>query len=345
MDIRQQLELINLLMEINNIMIDLSTEYMGLTLKNPIIAASSGLTDTVAKVKSLEDNGIGAVVLKSIFEEQIRMEIDSLGMNNQFNSYTDSEEYLAYYTRQHNVSEYLKLIKESKEAVDIPIIASINCYSIGEWVEFVQKIEQAGADGIELNIFMMPGDTQLKSADIENKYFEIIQSVLKNTKLPVAVKLSSYFSGMGEIFTRISNTGIKGMVLFNRFYSPDVNLDKEEIVSSRIFSLPEENAMSIRWIGILSGKVACDMVASTGIQDGNDVLKNILVGAKAVQVASTLYKNSAKHVSVMLKQMESWMEQKKYNSIKEIVGKLNYSKLNSEIYERSQFMKYYSSYE
>ncbi len=326
-------------------MIDLSTEYMGLKLKNPIIAASSGLTDTVAKVKDLEENGVGAVVLKSLFEEQIRMEIDSLGTNNMFNSYSDSENYVAYYTRQHNVSEYLRLIEDSKAAVDIPIIASINCYSIGEWVEFAQKIEEAGANGIELNIFIMPGDTQLKSEDIEYKYFDIIQSVRKNTKLPIAVKLSSYFSGMGEILTRISNSGVKGMVLFNRFYSPDVDLDNEKIVSSRIFSLPEENAMSIRWIGMLSDKVACDMAASTGINDGNDVLKNILVGAKAVQVASTLYKNKTKYVSVMLQQMESWMQQKKYSSIKEIVGKLNYSKLNSESYERAQFMKYYSSYE
>ena len=326
-------------------MIDLSTEYMGLKLRNPIIAASSGLTDSVKKVENLEKNGVGAVVLKSLFEEQIRMEIDSLGMNNKFNSYAESENYVAYYTRQHNVSEYLKLIEESKAAVDIPIIASINCYSIGEWVEFAQKIEDAGADGIELNIFIIPGDTQLKSEEVENKYFDIIQSVQKNTKLPIAVKLSSYFSGMGEILTRISNTGVKGMVLFNRFYSPDVDLDNEKIVSSRIFSLPEENAMSIRWIGMLSNKVACDMAASTGITSGNDVLKNILVGAKAVQIASTLYKNSVNHVSLMLQQMENWMQQKKYSSIQEIIGKLNYSKSNLEIYERAQFMKYYSSYE
>ncbi len=286
-------------------MIDLSTEYMGLKLRNPIIAASSGLTDTVDKVKNLEESGVGAVVLKSLFEEQIRMEIDSLGTNNMFNSYSDSENYIAYYTRQHKVSEYLSLIEDSKEAVNIPVIASISCYSIGEWTEFAQKIEEAGADGIELNIFIMPGDIHLKSEDIEQKYFDIIKSVQKNTKLPLSVKLSSYFSGMGELLNRISNTGIKGMVLFNRFYSPDVDLDNEKIVSSRIFSSQEENAMCIRWIGMLSDKVACDLLASTGIKDGNDVLKNILVGAKAVQVASILYKNSEKHISVMLQQMET----------------------------------------
>jgi dihydroorotate dehydrogenase (fumarate) len=326
-------------------MIDLSTEYMGLKLKNPIIAASSGMTDSVEKVKILAKNGVGAIVLKSLFEEQIRMEIDSLGTNNMFNSYNDAENYISFYTKQNTVNEYLKLIAESKKAVNIPVIASINCYSMGEWVEFAQKIEKAGADGIELNMFIMPGDTETKGEVIEKKYFDIIENITANTNLPVAVKLSHYFSGMGEILSRISKANIKAMVLFNRFYSPDVDLDKEEIVASRILSLPEENSMSIRWIGMLSNKISCDIAASTGIMSGNDALKNIMVGASVVQVASTLYKNSAKHIGVMLQEMEGWMKQKEYNSIKEIKGKLNYSKLNMELYERAQFMKYYSSYE
>lgn len=285
------------------------------------------------------------MVLKSLFEEQIRMEIDSLGMNNMFNSYADTESYIAFYTQQNAISEYLKLIQDAKQAVDIPIIASINCYSMGEWVEFTEKIEKAGADGIELNMFILPGNTETKGEDIEQKYFDIIENVTKHTSLPVAVKLSYYFSGMAEIFKRISETKIKGMVLFNRFYSPDVDLEKEEIVSSRIFSLPEENSMCIRWIGMLSGKLSADIVASTGITDGNDVLKNILVGAKAVQVASALYKNKPGHIAHMLQQIESWLKQKGYGSLNEIRGKLNYSKLNMERYERAQFMKYYSSYE
>ncbi|MDK2977731.1 MAG: hypothetical protein PWP52_445 [Bacteroidales bacterium] len=326
-------------------MIDLSTEYMGLKLKNPIIAASSGLTDTAEKVKKLEDSGVGAVVLKSLFEEQIRMEVDSLGMNNMFNTYSDNENYIAFYTKQNTVNEYLTLIKDSKAKVNIPVIASINCYSMGEWVEFAQKIEEAGADGIELNMFILPGDTELKGEKIEQKYFDIIQKVQEHTSLPIAVKLSYYFSGMGEILKRISQTGIKGMVLFNRFYNPDVDLENEKIKPSRIFSVPEENSMCIRWIGLLLGKVNCDMAASTGIDDGYTALKNILVGAKAVQVASTLYQNKLGHINQMLKHMESWMQKKGYNSVQEIIGKLNYSKHNVELYERAQFMKYYSSYE
>jgi dihydroorotate dehydrogenase (fumarate) len=318
---------------------------MGLKLKNPIIAASSGMTDSVDKIKKLADSGVAAVVLKSLFEEQIRMEIDSLGMNNMFDSYADTENYIAFYTKQNAVTDYLKLIQNSKKAVDIPVIASINCYSMGEWVEFAEKIEKAGADGIELNMFILPGDTEIKGEEIEQKYFDIIENVTKHTSLPISVKLSHYFSGMGEIFKRISETQIKGMVLFNRFYSPDVDLDKEEIISSRIFSLPEENTMCIRWIGMLANKVSADLVASTGIMDGNDVLKNILIGAKAVQVASTLYKNKPAHIGVMLQQIEDWLKQKGYKSINEIRGKLNTSKLNMERYERAQFMKYYSSYE
>ncbi|MEA2106234.1 MAG: dihydroorotate dehydrogenase-like protein [Bacteroidota bacterium] len=326
-------------------MIDLSTEYMGLKLKNPIIAASSGLTDTAEKVKKLEDSGVGAVVLKSLFEEQIRMKVDSLGMNNMFNTYSDNENYIAFYTKQNTVNEYLTLIKDSKAKVNIPVIASINCYSMGEWVEFTQKIEEAGADGIELNMFILPGDIEQKGEEIEQKYFDIIRKVQEHTSLPVAVKLSYYFSGMGEILKRISQTGIKGMVLFNRFYNPDVDLENEKIKPSRIFSVPEENSMCIRWIGLLSGKVTCDMAASTGIDDGYGALKNILVGAKAVQVASALYQNKLEHINQMLTQMESWMQNKGYNSIQEIIGKLNYSKHNVELYERAQFMKYYSSYE
>lgn len=326
-------------------MIDLSTKYMGLKLKNPIIASSSGLTDTAKKVKKLEESGVGAVVLKSLFEEQIRMEVDSLGMNNMFNTYSDNENYIAFYTKQNTVNEYLNLIKDSKAKVNIPVIASINCYSMGEWVEFAQKIEKAGADGIELNMFILPGDTERKGEEIEQKYFDILRKVQEHTTLPIAVKLSYYFSGMGEILTRISQTGIKGMVLFNRFYNPDVDLENEKIKPSRIFSVPEENSMCIRWIGLLSGKVNCDMAASTGIDDGYTALKNMLVGAKAVQVASTLYQNKLEHINQMLTQMESWMQKKGYNSVQEIIGKLNYSKHNVELYERAQFMKYYSSYE
>ena len=324
-------------------MIDLSTKYMGFELKNPIIASSSGMTDSVDKIKNLEVNGVGAVVLKSLFEEQITMEIDKIIAENTYNKYGDAEDYIEYYTRKYNVDNYLKLIEQSKEQVDIPVIASLNSFSVGRWVSFAERIESAGADGLELNLFIMPSDQKFNGQEIEEIYFDIIKNIRKNTSLPIAVKLSPYFSSMADSLIKMSKEDIDAIVLFNRFYSPDVDLENEEIVSSKIFSLPEENSMSIRWIGMLSDKVKCDMAASTGIFNGYDTLKNLLVGAKAVQVASTLYKNTAKQIGVMLQQMEGWMIQKGYESLDEIIGKLSYKKIERPmIYERAQFMKYFS---
>lgn len=317
---------------------------MGFKLKNPIIAASSGMTDTAGKVKNLEINGASAVVLKSLYEEQIMMEIDSITNKNPYNnSYTEAENYVSFYTRKHNLDNYLRLIEDSKRQVEIPVIASLNCFSVGQWVNFAEKIESAGADALELNLFILPGDQKFSGQEIEEIYFDIIRGVRKNTKLPVAIKVSTYFSGMADSLIKLSKEDISALVLFNHFYSPTVDLEKEQIVSSRLFSVPEENAMCIRWIGLVSDKVQCDLAASGGIYDGNDVMKNLLVGAKAVQVASTLYKNSAHQISFMLQQMENWMEAKGYKSLDEIIGKLSYKKvINPTIYERAQFMKYYS---
>ena len=323
-------------------MIDLSTNYMGFDLKNPIVASSSGMTDTVDKVKNLEMNGAAAVVLKSLFEEQIMMEIDKTATDNIMDKYGDADDYISYYTRKLNVDNYLRLIEQCKDQVNIPVIASLNSYSVGRWVDFAEKIEAAGADGLELNLFIMPSDQKFSGPEIEDIYFDIIRGVRKNTQLPIAVKLSPYFSGMADSLIKMSQEDISAIVLFNRFYSPDVDLDNEEIVSSRIFSLPEENSMCIRWIGMLSDKVKCDMAASTGIVNGYDVLKNLLVGAKATQVASTLYKNTAKQIEVMLGQMNNWMEEKGYRSLDEIIGKLSHKKIDKPmLYERAQFMKYF----
>jgi len=325
---------------------NLTTKYMGFNLKNPIIAASSGMTDTVDKVKNLYMNGVGAIVLKSLFEEQIMMEIDAVATSNIYNNYGDADDYISYYTRKHNIDNYLRLIEGSKAEVDVPVIASLNCFSVGRWVNFAERIEAAGADALELNMFILPADQKFNSSEIEEIYFDIIRSIRKNTKLPIALKLSSYFTGLADSFIKLSKEEISAMVLFNRFYSPDVDLETEEIVSSRIFSLQQENANCIRWIGMLSDKVSCDLAASTGIVDGYDVLKNLMVGAKAVQVASTIYKNTGKHINVMLQQMESWLSQKGYNSLQEIIGKLSHKKVEKPmIYERAQFMRYFNSEE
>jgi len=325
--------------------IDLSTKYMGLQLKNPLIASSSGMTDSVEKIKILEDNGIGAVVLKSIFEEQILREINSLGINNMYGSYQDAENYVSFYTREHNLNNYLQLISDAKKEVKIPIIASISCISDNEWVEYAKKIKKAGADGIELNMFILPSDTTLNGREIEQVYFDVVRSIKQQVDIPIALKLGSYFSGMADTLVQLSNTGISGMVLFNRFYTPDIDLDTEKVVSSNIYSSPEDNGNTLRWISILSGKTGCNLAASTGIHDGNTLIKNLLAGANAIQIASVLYKKEPAYISEILKDLENWMISKKYTKLNELIGKLSHKNIKKPmVYERAQFMKYYSNH-
>jgi dihydroorotate dehydrogenase (fumarate) len=325
--------------------IDLSTTYMGLELRNPIIAASSGLTDSVVKIKELDKQGVGAIVLKSIFEEQIIREIDAQGVNNMYGTYQDAENYVSFYTREHNLNNYTQLIQDAKNTVEIPIIASINCISKGEWIDYAKRIAEAGANGIEINLFIMPADAKKTGAEYEQAYFDIANSIKQQIDIPVALKLSSYFSGLANTIVKLSETGISSLVLFNRFYSPDIDLDSEKIVSGNIYSSASDNGNTLRWMSLLHGKVSCSIAASTGIHSWESVIKNIMAGANAVQIASVLYEKGITHVPVMLKEMESWMASKNYNSIKEIIGKLSSAKINNPMmYERAQFMKYFSNH-
>lgn len=324
-------------------MANLLTNYMGLELKNPIIVASSGLTDTAKKIVELEKNGAAAVVLKSLFEEQILMDIDEQRVNNMYDSFTDAENYVGYYTKRHKVEEYLQLIRDSKAETSIPVIASINCVSAYEWTEFAVKIQEAGADALELNAFIMPSDEKTLGCKIEEIYFDIINKVKEKVTIPISLKISFYFSGMANFGVELSNTGISSLVLFNRFYRPDIDMDNLKITSAHIYSTPEENAMVLRWIGILSGKVSCDIAATTGIHSGETVLKNLLVGAKAVQISSVIYKKGPEVIQVMLNEMNAWLDEKGFKSVTEIIGKLKQSELvKPMIYERAQFMKYFS---
>jgi len=324
-------------------MANISTKYLGIELKSPVIVGSSPLTDTVEKVKKLADAGAGAVVLKSLFEEQIIMDVDTQRVNNMYDSFGDAENYLTYYTKQKNIGDYLDLIKSCKNEVDIPIIASINCMSHGEWVEFALKMEDAGADALELNVFVLPADTGYTGFDYEKSYFDIINQISDVVSIPVSVKMSNYFSGVANFFMRLSQTDIKGMVLFNRFYSPDVDIEKEKVINQSFNSLAVDNSMVLRWMGILAPKVACDLASSTGIVDGESVIKNMLVGAKAVQVVSSIIKNGSKVITEMNKSLENWMDSKKYDETKDFIGKLSQKNIRKPIlFERTQFMKYFS---
>ncbi len=328
-------------------MINLETQYLGLKLRNPIIAGSSGLTNSVENIVELEKNGVGAIVLKSLFEEQIHNSASHTLMQDETaNLYPEAEDYIRNYTEQNEMNNYLKLIEEAKAAVSIPIIASINCINDKEWMDYAQKIESAGADALELNIAVLPSDPGRESADNEKVYFEIAREITQKINIPVSIKLSYYFSGLAKTFISLSWTGIKGMVLFNRFFSPDIDIEHEEVKSSFVFSSPAEIALPLRWIAMLSPLVKCDLAASTGIHNGSGVIKQLLAGARAVQVASTLYQKGFQEIGTMLNELESWMDRHNYQAIDDFRGKLSVAQTsNPAVYERIQFMKHFSGIE
>jgi dihydroorotate dehydrogenase (fumarate) len=328
-------------------MVNLEASYMGLKLKNPIIVGSSGLTNSVENIIEIAKHGAGAVVLKSLFEEQIKHAASSTIVQNEYgNTYPEAEDYIRNYTREKDVANYLKLIEDSKKVVDIPIIASINCISDTEWITFAKQIEGAGADALELNVFVLPSNPDRDGSQNEAVYFDIIEKILKVVKIPVALKISHYFSSLAKTVTKLSWTGIKGIVLFNRFFSPDIDIENLEIKTTNVFSNPSELAISLRWIAMMSAHVSCDLAASTGVHDGKALIKQLLAGAKAVQIASVLYKKGFKEIETMLEVLENWMERKNYTRLDQFIGKMSIAQTeNPAAYERVQFMKHFSGIE
>ncbi len=321
---------------------DLKTRYLGLTLRNPLIVGSSGLTDSADKVKKAEDNNAGAVVLKSLFEEQIKAETDKVVFSG-MNDYPEAYEYIEEYTKHKALSEYLELISESKKNVDIPVIASINCIDDDEWTSFAKDMEEAGADAIELNISLLPSDPFKESGETEKMYFKITEKVKKTVSVPVSLKMSYYSAGLARLIYKLSATdNVQGVTLFNRFYNPDIDIETLELVSSNVFSSPDEYILPLRWIALLSDKIDADMAATTGIHSGNSMAKQILAGASVVHIVSALYKNGLEYINTILKEFEEVMSKHHINSVEEMKGKLSFHKLNyNKTYERIQFMKYF----
>ncbi len=328
-------------------MVDLKTKYMGLELKNPIIVGSSGLTNSVENIIEIEKNGASAVVLKSLFEEQIMQDISKIiSQDEHSNMYPEATDYIVNYSKDTAVGNYLQLIKDAKAAVNIPVIASVNCVSSAEWVSFAAKIEEAGADALELNVFILPSDPRKTGEENEKVYLDIIHQVQKVVSIPIAIKLSYYFSSLAKTALSLSWTGISGMVLFNRFFSPDIDIDKFEVKPTNIFSTAEELPISLRWVAMLSSRLHCDIAASTGVHDGEAVVKQLLAGAKAVQISSVLYKNGFGEINIMLTKLKKWMEKHSFSSVDDFIGKMSIKKTeNPAAYERVQFMKYFSGIE
>ena len=342
-------------------MADLSTQYLGLNLKNPVIVGSSGMTGTIEGVVHAAENGAGAVVLKSIFEEQILHEMESYlnetekdninsfhkgyqsVLNEREYDYEEAYSYLADHAKDLTLRKYLAFVTEAKKAVAIPVIASINCTTAYDWHYFARRIEEAGADALELNVYVLPSNTMKNSAENEKVYFDIIEAVLKQVKIPVSLKIGYYFSGLATTAIELSKTGISGLVLFNRPFHPDININKLEIHSKYLLSDPSEYSHVLRWIALLSGRVVCPLVATTGIHTAETAIKQILAGATAIEVVSAIYKHGYPVISEIINGINLWMDEKGYKTLDGFRGKMNQQGIaNPAEFERVQFMRLYS---
>ncbi|MCD7935706.1 MAG: dihydroorotate dehydrogenase-like protein [Tannerellaceae bacterium] len=323
-------------------MINLKTQYAGLELRNPIIIGSSGLTNSVEKVKDFERAGAGAVVLKSLFEEQIERQSNRMLKET---DYPEAADYIHEYVRANEVNHALELIKNCKAGCTIPVIASINCYKSYAWIDFAREMEKAGADALELNLFFL--DTDLSDNHDANRlmYVNIIRKVKETISIPVIVKLGKASSNIPALVHILQINGADGVVLFNRFYQPDIDINKMQIVSGNVFSSHSELSDTLRWTAIVSGKLpGLSIASSTGVHEWEDIIKCILAGASAVQMCSSIYTHGNEMISQVLTSLEEWMHHKQYLSLDQFRGKLNYANIpDPSLYERAQFMKYYSN--
>ncbi len=322
-----------------------STTYLGMTLNNPIIVGSCGLTKTVDQIKACEDAGAGAVVMKSLMEEQIRaVESD---MQDAIATHPEVMDYLrADIDMRYGADAYTEAIAQAKQAVTIPVIASVNCYTSKWWTAYAKKIEEAGADALELNMYVMPTDVTKSAADIEDIYLETLAAVKARIRIPVALKLPQYFTAFGNFAARLEQSGADGLVLFNRFVQPEIDLTSLTTKIIPSFNDPVAVSRSLRWIGMLSGQVKMDLAASGGIRDARDVIKLILAGAAAAQIVSVLYANGLGRIQEMLTGIEAWMNDKQVSALSDFQGTLN--QLNNpqpEDYIRAHYVNAYSGIE
>ena len=322
---------------------DLKSKYLGLDLSSPVVVAPSPLAKEVANIKKMEEHGAGAVVLGSLFEEQLRAEAQEMeerldGTNANF------AEASSFFPQIHEYrfgpTEYLKHIGAAKNAVNIPVIASLNGSTSGGWTDYAKQIEEAGADALELNIYAVPSDLTLSGTDLEERHVAIVQSVRDAVKLPMAVKLSPFYSNVGNVAKRIADTGVEGLVLFNRFMQPDIDLDSKSVKASSYWSTSEDQRLPYRWIAILKGRVDANLAATGGIHEAEDVIKGLMVGADVTMLCSSLLKNGVEHLRKINLRVTKWAEDNGYASLDELRGSLSQQKVsNPTAFERAQFVK------
>lgn len=321
-------------------MANIKTNYLGLELRNPIIAGSSNLSDSVEKAIKLQEAGVGAIVFKSLFEEQIQLE--ELEMEQEMEAYNErhAEMIKLFPNLQYAGPEvHLQRLRETRRAVSIPLIASINAVYSESWVEYAKKVEKTGVDAIEINFYHTPKDFGVSGATVIAEQVEILKRIKASVNIPISVKLSPYYANQLDVISQLSKAGADGIVLFNRLYQPDIDIEHERLVQKMTLSTPNEMLLPLRFTGLLFGHIPSDICATTGISNGSDVVKMILAGATTVQVVSTLYKNKLGHINTMVKELEDWMEKKGYTDIDHFRGKL--SKMNIPFpfaYQRSQYV-------
>ncbi len=329
-------------------MMDLSTTYMGLKLKNPIVASASPLSKSIDNLKRLEDAGTAAIVIYSLFEEQITQEFYELDHYLTAGSESFAES-LTYFPTPLKFSidpdDYLEHIYKAKKAVQIPVIGSLNAHSDGGWVSYAKHIQQAGADALELNIYFMATDPQVSSQSIEDVYLDILKSVKSNVSIPVAVKISPFFSAMANMASRLDEAGADALVLFNRFYQPDIDLENLAVVPSVLLSTPQAMRLPLRWVAILYGRLKAGLAASGGIHSGEDVIKMLMAGADVTMLCSILLKDGIPQVQEILKSTQQWMQEHEYVSVAQMRGSMSQkSCANPEAFERANYMKALQSF-
>jgi len=329
-------------------MTDLSTSYLGLSLKNPLVVSPSPLCQDLGSIRQMEDAGAAAVVLHSLFEEQLTLESQEL---DHFLAHgTDSfAEALSYFPDlgRYNLGpdEYLEHIRKAKAAVKIPIIGSLNGVSTGGWISYAKKIEQAGADALELNVYYIPTDPEMSGAQVEQMYLDLVRDMRASVKIPVAVKLGPYFSALASMARRLDQAGANGLVLFNRFYQPDFDLEKLEVTPNLVLSRSDELRLRLTWVGILYGRVKADLAITGGVHTAEDAIKSMMAGARVAMMTSALLRNGIPHLKTVLSGVADWMEKHEYVSIRQMQGSMSQKSVaEPAAFERANYMKVLSSY-
>lgn len=327
---------------------DITTSYLGFKLKSPIVPSAGPLSEDVSKIKEMEDAGAGAAVIYSLFEEQL--EHDELELDHHTTTPAESfAEATSYFPEPFEYKlgpeEYLEHIRKAKDAVDIPIIASLNGKSLGGWIDYAKKIEEAGADALELNIYELATDIDKKCEEVEKKYIHILRRVRSEIKIPIAVKMHPFFSSVANMANELSKAGANGLVLFNRFYQPDINLETLEVEPNVLLSTPMAMRLPLRWIAVLHGRIKADLAATSGIYSEEDVIKMIMAGANVTQVLSCLLKFGIGHIADIISKMQKWMEEKEYESVEQMRGSMSYMNVDDPSkFERANYMKALHSY-